>query len=82
VKTRDLWTGFLSHVPCWGAVFLTTSLAYKVLGNTAPIVQLLVCGPVGLGLGTALFLLFPRPRRSALYAWNTVRNRLMAKAVA
>jgi len=79
VSTRDLWSGFVSHVPCWAAVFVTTSLAYKALANAAPIVQLLVCGPVGLGLGTPVFLLFPRPRQSASYAWNVVKSRLVAR---
>jgi len=78
VRTRDLWMGFVSHVPCWVTVFIATSLVYKVLGNAAPIVQLFVCGPVGLAFGAALFLLFPRPRRGAFYAWNTVKNKLLA----
>jgi O-antigen/teichoic acid export membrane protein len=74
VTTRDLWMGFLSHLPCWGAVFLTTTLAYRTVAHASPIVQLLICGPIGLGAGAALILLFPRPRQSASYAWNTLRS--------
>jgi PST family polysaccharide transporter len=82
VRTRDLWAGFVSHIPCWVTVFAATSLAYKVLENAIPIVQLFVCGPVGLILGAALFVLFPRPRQGAVYMWNTLKNRLTARAVA
>jgi O-antigen/teichoic acid export membrane protein len=79
VGTRDLWIGFLSHLPCWGAVFLTTSLAYRAVEHAAPIVQLLVCCPIGLGAGVALILIFPRPRRSVFFAWSTIKNALVAK---
>ena len=79
VRTRDLWMGFLSHLPCWGAVFLTTSLVYRAVEHAAPILQLLVCGPVGLGGGAVLILLFPRPRHSALYVWSKVRHELVPK---
>jgi hypothetical protein len=29
--------------------------------------------------GTALFLLFPRPRQSAFSAWHTIKNALSAR---
>jgi PST family polysaccharide transporter len=76
VTTGDLWRAFLAHLPCWGTVYLTTALAYMTVRNAAPIIQLLVCGPIGLGSGAALALVFHRPRQSAFYAWKTVRNSL------
>jgi O-antigen/teichoic acid export membrane protein len=79
VTTRDLWMGFLSHLPCWGAVFLTTTLAYKTVAHAAPIVQLLVCGPIGLGTGAAVILLFPRPRQSVFFAWSMIKRVVVAK---
>jgi len=79
VSTRDLWMGFLSHLPCWGSVFLTTTLMYRVMGHAAPIVQLLLCGPIGMLAGFGLILLFPRPRRSAFFAWGKVSNMLKAR---
>lgn len=82
VRTRDLWMGFLSHLPCWGVVVLTTSLAAKAVAHAAPIVQLLVCIPVGIGAGAALILLFPRPRQSAFFAWSTIKSALKAKFTA
>ncbi len=82
VRTRDLWMGFLSHLPCWGAVVLTTSLADKAVAHAAPIVQLLVCIPVGIGAGAALILLFPRPRQSAFFAGSKFKNALKARLAA
>ena len=77
VSTGDLWIGFLSHLPCWGTVYLATTLAHMTVIHAAPIVQLLVCGPIGLGAGAALALMFRRPRESASYAWNTVRSSMV-----
>jgi len=79
VGTRDLWIGFLSHLPCWGAVFLTTSLVHKLVERAAPLVQLSVCGPIGLGSGAVLILMFARPRQSAFYVWHTAKSALTAR---
>jgi O-antigen/teichoic acid export membrane protein len=76
VSTWDLWNAFLSYLPCWGAVFVTTMLARMMVPNLAPILQLLVCIPVGLGTGMAVILLFERPRQSASFAWYMVRSTL------
>jgi len=77
VGTLDLWMAFLSHLPCWGAVYLATALAQMTMKDAAPIVQLLVCVPIGLAGGTLLFLVFRRPRESAFYVWHIVRNSLL-----
>lgn len=82
VRTRDLWIGFLSHLPCWGIVFLTTSAARRLVEDATPLVQLLVCTPIGLGVGAVLVLLFRRPRQSAFYAWQTARTALKARFAA
>jgi len=74
VATGDLWRASLAHLPCWGTVYLATAVAYTTVKDAAPLIQLLVCGPIGLGAGAALALIFPRPRQSAFYAWNTVRH--------
>ena len=77
VTTGDLWIGFLSHLPCWGAVYLATNLAHTTVELAAPIVQLLVCVPIGLAAGVASIFMFRRPRQSATYAWNTVKSSLV-----
>lgn len=76
VRTRDLWMGFLSHLPCWVAVLLTTSLAENVVTKAVPIVQLLVSIPLGIGAGAALILLFPSPRQSAFFALSKIKGTL------
>jgi hypothetical protein len=76
VSTGDLWIGFLSHLPCWGAVYLTTTLTQMMVKQSAPIVQLLVCAPIGLAAGAALIFMFRRPRQSANYAWNIFKSAL------
>lgn len=76
VRTADLWKGFLHNLPCWGAVCAGTSLARTMLGEAPPLVQLLVCGPIGLAVGAGVVFALERPRESALYALKTVRTSL------
>ncbi len=82
VSTRDLWMGFISHLPCWVGVYLMTALAVRLLGHTSNLIQLLVCGPAGLLAGIALFLLFPRPRESAFFAAGKIRGAVKARFAA
>ncbi len=82
IRTRDLWAGFLSHVPCWGAVFLPAWLSYKAMRHTSPLIQLIVCVPVGLVVGVFLMLLIPSPRRSAFFIASRIFGALKAKAIA
>jgi O-antigen/teichoic acid export membrane protein len=77
VATGDLWMAFFSHLPCWGTVYLATTLGHMMMKDAAPIGQLLVCGPIGLGAGAALVLVLRRPRQSAFYAWNTLRSAVL-----
>jgi len=82
VRTRDLWIGFLSNFPCWCSVFLATTLTYRAVAadHFAPIVQLLVCVPVGVFGGALLILMFPRPRASALFGWNLIKDQLIERS--
>jgi len=79
VRTVDLWKGFLAHLPVWLAVYGAAALAYGMVGQAAPLAQLVVCGPVGLGGGLAAVLALKRPRASASYAWRTVRRSLASR---
>lgn len=74
IRTRDLWAGFVSHLPCWFVVVLVTALAHRPVAHAAPIVQLLVAAPIGLVVGGALILLFPRPRESAFFLGGRIRS--------
>lgn len=82
VRTTDLWAGFLSHVPCFVTVLLTTTLVYRALPHAAPLVQVLVAGPVGLAAGAVLMLVFPRPRESASFLVRRVANLVKTRALA
>lgn len=79
VRTRDLWLGFVTHLPCWATVFGATALTYKVMANAHPVVQLLVCCPVGIVVGAGLMLLFPHPRQSAFFVAGKVSIALKAR---
>jgi hypothetical protein len=54
-------------------------MVFKTVEHAAPIVQLLVCGSFGTAAGVALALVFPRPRKSIIFAWKTIRNALLAR---
>lgn len=79
VRSADLWKGFLCHLPCWGAVYAAASLAHTVLAQAAPLLQLVVCVPVGLAAGAGTTFALKRPRENALYAWHAVMS-LLARA--
>jgi O-antigen/teichoic acid export membrane protein len=76
VSAAHLWRSFLAYLPCWGGVYITTSLAYSMVEEATPLVQLLVCGPVGLLSAAAVVFALERPRQSALYAFRWVRTSL------
>lgn len=76
VSTRDLWIAFLSHVPCWLTVYAAARVARMMVEQKGPIIQLLVCVPIGLAVGYAGMLLFRRPRQSASQAWSTLQSSL------
>lgn len=76
VRSADLWKSFLSHLPCWVAVYAGTTLARTMVGQASPVVQLLVCGPFGLAAGAAVAFALKRPRATAIYSWNTLRGSL------
>lgn len=79
VRSSDLWNGFFTHLPSWGTVYLATLAARSLVPHSMPIVQLLVCGPLGLGTGAAAMLLFPRPRQTASYAVKTLGKSLVQR---
>jgi PST family polysaccharide transporter len=79
VGTFDLWKAFLAHLPCWGIVYITTSVAYRLVQGYSPLSQLMLAAPIGLAVGGALILLLRRPRQSALFAWTTAKSALRAR---
>jgi PST family polysaccharide transporter len=78
VKSADLWGGFLSHLPCWVGAYLGAFLAHRALEGAPPLVDLLVCAPVGMVGGALMLVMLRRPRESARQAWRTVRHSLVS----
>jgi O-antigen/teichoic acid export membrane protein len=66
VTTRDLWSRFLKHLPVWGVVCGVTWLSRKLVENSAPMAQLLICAPLGLLAGVAFVYAYPPSRRVAI----------------
>ena len=80
VSTKDLWAGFLWHLPLWLVVFAATSCAHQWVAATRPWMQLVICLPIGAAVGIA-FISFSRPQRRVVSdLWQTV-NELRSKRV-
>jgi PST family polysaccharide transporter len=65
VTTADLWTVVFRYLPLWIVVCGVTWLVRLLFVTSAPLVQLLVCAPVGLLAGAILIYLVPSMRRVA-----------------
>jgi O-antigen/teichoic acid export membrane protein len=65
VTTADLWGGFFRYLPLWIVVCGVTWLVHLLFVNSAPLVQLIICAPVGLLAGALLICLVPSMRRVA-----------------
>jgi PST family polysaccharide transporter len=74
VSTTDLWMGFLRYLPLWLVVWGATCLARVFLLNSAPLVQVVICAPVGLLAGAALIWIITPFRQSALNLIDALRN--------
>jgi O-antigen/teichoic acid export membrane protein len=67
VTTPDLWMGILRYLPLWAVVCGTTWLMRILVANSAPLVQLVICTPVGLIAGLILIWVLTPMRRTALH---------------
>ena len=77
VSTSDLFFRYCSQLPAWATVYLSTMLVRMAFGISSPLLEVLVCAPLGLLAGGVLLVPFRRPRESALYAFNTLKNTLV-----
>lgn len=60
VRTKDLWLGFLKHLPVWMIVVSVAELTLKAVPNFSPVLQLAVCVPASFLAGIAfIFFYFP-----------------------
>ena len=74
VSAVDLCRGIFRFVPLWIVVCAVTWLVRLLFVNSAPLVQLAVCAPVGLGAGTILICLVTPMRRRALSLIDILRE--------
>jgi hypothetical protein len=72
VSSADLWRGFLHYLPCWIAVYASTTLACVLADDVAAPTQLIVGGGVGLAVAVGAALAFERPRTTLRYAVGTL----------
>jgi PST family polysaccharide transporter len=78
VTTKELWTVFLRHLPLWIVVFLLTWVTRYAVSGKAPLLQLLVCAPVGF-LGGAAYIYSFAPQRRAVEHLLTAIGELRKK---
>ena len=74
VKTADLWVIFFRHLPVWLVVFSATWLTLIAAARFVPLVQLLICLPMGLLAGSIFVYTFKPQRRVAIHLLNTLRE--------
>ena len=74
VRTSDLWTRFLRHLPLWVVMFVATWLMRAMVSDLHPLTQLLICAPVGVLTGIAFIWMFQSQRNIAMHLLETVRD--------
>jgi PST family polysaccharide transporter len=80
VTTVDLWIVIFRYLPLWIVVCGSTWAVRLLLVNSTPLVQLLICVPVGLVAGTIL-IWFLTPMRRSAWAIIEVLQGLMSRKV-
>lgn len=78
VTTSDLWRSLLRCVPLWAVVLGTTFSMHLYWADSAPIVQLAICAPIGLLVG-ALFIWISAPLRRTALGLISMRRELLSR---
>ncbi len=66
VTTGDLWIGVFRYLPLWAIVWVTIYSMRLLFASSPPLVQLVICTPVGLVAGLILIGILTPMRRVAL----------------
>jgi PST family polysaccharide transporter len=74
VTTADLWMGIFRYLPLWAVVCGASWLMRLLFANSAPLVQLVICAPVGLVAGLILIWVQTPMRRVALGLVDILRE--------
>ena len=72
VRTSDLWKVFFLHMPIWFVVFTVTWLMLGLTTHFKPILQVLICGPVGLLAGALFIFSFETHRKVVKHLIDTL----------
>jgi O-antigen/teichoic acid export membrane protein len=79
VRTKDLWLSFFRYLPLWAVVAGATVLAREGASRFSPLIQLLICVPVGLAAAVATVLAVKPQRAIACYLLASIRGFLAAR---
>jgi PST family polysaccharide transporter len=74
VSTSDLWVRFLRHLPLWLLMLGATWLMRTTVAHFRPLIQLLICAPVGVLTGIAFISMLKPQRKVAIHLLETVRE--------
>lgn len=74
VTTADLWNAIFRYLPLWIVVCGVTWLVRLVFVSSPPLLQLLVCAPVGLLAGAITICVVPSTRRVAFSLVDILRE--------
>jgi O-antigen/teichoic acid export membrane protein len=81
VTTGDLWKRVLRYIPLWVTVCGSTYLLLGFCPDAKPLMQLIICAPVGALAGTIMICSLSPMRRTALGLINIVRELRFGRAV-
>jgi PST family polysaccharide transporter len=74
VRAADLWTVFFRHLPVWVVASSGTWLTLRLVGNFAPLCQLIICMLVGFLAGAVFICIFESQRQVAIRLWETLQE--------
>jgi O-antigen/teichoic acid export membrane protein len=74
VRTKDLWIGFLRHLPVGVVVYAATYLTCNKIRTFAPLAEMLISVAVGLLVGAAVICALTPTRRVVLGLLNALRE--------
>jgi polysaccharide transporter, PST family len=74
VTTFDLRTRCLRHLPLWVVMFIATWLMRSMVAGSQPLIQLLVCAPIGVLAGIGFICMLQPQRKIAVHLLETVQE--------
>jgi O-antigen/teichoic acid export membrane protein len=74
VTTGDLWKGVLRYIPLWAVVCCSAYLVRGFYPNAKPLMQLVICAPVGIIAGVILIWVLTPMRRVAFGLLDILRE--------